>query len=80
MSKEDTYSVWRRGDGYIGVTAYRPRSWGADPLNQFEELLSTQDWRASHARIVAEHVAAVMNEDIWPIQQSAEGNRAGVSR
>lgn len=67
-----TYFVWQRSDGYVDASCYRPLIVRGDT---FKELLATDDWSAARSRIVAERVAILMNEDIWPIQPSAEGNR-----
>lgn len=79
MERTETYSVWVRGDGYIGCTSHGcPRSHGSRPFDQFTEILSTSDWPAAHARIRAERTAVIMNEDLWPLAETAAGNRTGV--
>lgn len=37
-----TYFVWRRSDGYVSCTAYKPRD--NVPKDSFELLCRTQDW------------------------------------
>jgi hypothetical protein len=72
-SKVKTYVVWRRSDGYIDASAgYLPLG---DRLMQFEEIFRSEDWPACRSRIRAERTAVVMNEDLWPIPETAEGNR-----
>lgn len=81
MERTETYySVWIRGDGYIGSSSGGcPRNYGTNPINQFEELLLTNDWPSARIRIKAERTAAVMNEDLFPISESAASNRIGVN-
>jgi len=73
----NVYVVWERSDGYIGATAG-----GLPPGHRncdFRELLRDEDWEACRTRIRAERTAAVMNEDLFPIAESAESNRVGVT-
>jgi len=80
MKKSTVYVVWMRGDGYVAATAGGiPRSTPGDALNTFTELLRSEDWDGCRSRIRAERTAAVMNEDLFPIAPSAEGNRDGVT-
>lgn len=48
----DTYVVWRRSDGFVSATTFRPRNWVTDGTEwAFEVLLVTKDWPEARARI-----------------------------
>lgn len=74
------YTVWLRGDGYIGYSAYVPasRKQSERPFDVFEILFQSPDWDTCASRVHTERTAACMNEDLWPFAPSAEGNRVGV--
>jgi hypothetical protein len=62
------YFVWRRGDGYVGWTTYAPHNRPElGPLETFEPLLGTKDWKAALSRINAERVAQAINAQWWPV-------------
>lgn len=73
----DTFFVWERSDGFVGATAgFMPRG---DRNYSFRELLRAKEWAPCAIRIRAERTAAVMNEDLFPIAESAASNRDGVT-
>ena len=77
MTVPTQYVVWERSDGYVAATT--PTVPADDRNFSFTVLLETSNWSEAHSRIRAEHVAAVMNRDKFPIADSARGNFAGVA-
>lgn len=76
--KPEVYVVWERSDGYIGASVGMPRDYPGY-LGTFTEIMNSEDWSACASRLRAERVAVVMNEDLFPIAESAQGNRVGVT-
>lgn len=64
--RKSIYWVWRRGDGYVGVTkgATAP---SAGSLGGFTVLLETEDWGEARSKVEAErdddHRAVVASWD-----------------
>jgi hypothetical protein len=71
------YSVWRRNDGGVGVSAIGlPASWtGADgSVHTFVELGSYKDWDAAYARILAERKQQTTYSGLPPAKICAVGD------
>ncbi len=46
-----TYYVWRRSDGYVNASAYKPLNY---LTSTFEILLETTEWSLAYDRIIEE--------------------------